>query len=111
MGADDATRDGKPQTCAAGAAVARFLTPVEALEDVWDILRADAFPGIADGHFRAQGGPPYPKADAAPAGRMLQCVADQVIEHASNCLRIHKDWVHIRLHLSFKSDLLLSGKL
>jgi hypothetical protein len=53
MGPDNPARDRKPQACAAGPTVAGAgrVAAIEAFEDVWDILRADAFAGVTDGHF------------------------------------------------------------
>src|SRR5689334_12550183 len=106
-------RDGKSQPSAAAATVARprSVTAIKALEDVWDILDADAFAGVADGHIDARTPAPYPDADPSLAGRMPQGVADQVVEHAPDRLCVHQDGVDILLHLAFQRDLLLFCKL
>ena len=53
MRLDNAARDGKPQPCPSCAAVTGLLTSIKTFEDVWDVLGADAFASIADGHFHA----------------------------------------------------------
>jgi hypothetical protein len=55
MSLDDTARDGESQPCAARAAIAgpRSVAAIKTFKDMWNILRADAFARIADGHFHA----------------------------------------------------------
>src|SRR5574342_17395 len=111
MCAYDAARDGKTQARATGSSVSGFLTTIKALEDVRDILGADAFTRIADGHFHARACSAHPDADSPSRRRVPQCIADQVIEHAAYCLCIHEDRVNIGFSLSLQCNILLLCKL
>src|SRR5687767_14938935 len=97
----------------AGAAAARprSIAAIKALKDVWDVLGADSFAGIANGHIHARGGAPYPGTDSSLRRCMLQRVADEVVEHAPDRLCIDQDGVDIRLHLPLQGNLLLFRKL
>src|SRR5688500_2777646 len=111
MGTYDPACDGQTQPRAARSSIAGFLTTVEAFEDIWDIFGADTLACIAHRRFHARACPPHPNADPPFRLCMPHCVADQVIEHAANCLCIHQDGIHIRLDLTFQCDALLLCKL
>src|SRR2546421_7576145 len=53
MRADDPLDNGEPESAAASpCSRARRVDAIEALEDVWEVLRCDADPGIADDYVR-----------------------------------------------------------
>src|ERR1041384_3032437 len=93
MGLDDPARDSKPPPRAARAVLTgpRGIAAVETLEDVRQVLRADALARIADGHFHARADSPRMDFDRPSGRRVLQCIADEIIEHPSDGLSVHKD--------------------
>src|SRR5215212_1857431 len=107
----DTARNGKSQPGAAGAAVTGFLATIKTFEDVWDILWADAFARVADRHFHARACSPRFDFDLPMAGCVSQCIADEIIEHASDGLCIHKDRVNVGRNLTLQFYFLFHGKM
>ncbi len=107
----DAARNRKSQSGSTCAAVARFLTTIESLEDVRNVFSADSFSCITHAHFHALVCSPRRNINI-PSGRGVpQRVADQIVQRPADCLRVYVNRVYIRLHFAFQSNTFTIGQL
>src|SRR5579883_401071 len=96
VGLHDGPGYGQAQAAAAAAAIG-LLAPVEALEDVLDLIGGDARPLIAHLHDGLPAGDACPDADGPARWRELDGVADDVVEGLFEARRVvvHDDVLRI----------------
>ena len=67
---NDAARDSKPESCAAGRTAARLFAAIKALEDMWEVLGSNSLAAIGNSHFHAHAGTARLNLDFTPGRRV-----------------------------------------
>ena len=113
MGFHQASGNCKAKANTTGGTGPRFVHPVKPLENMGQVFRRDAWPGIFDGHLNlGPGGNGYD--DHIAAGwSIFHSIGQQIAQHLADTPGVHKHWelswrIHPQAHL-FGLRLLLHG--
>ena len=109
VGLDDLFGDGQAQPRPAAGPGPRFVGPVEALEDVGQTLRGDAFAGVGHRHLHLASHTFSPDGNRPTSGCVSQRIAEEIEQHLTDPLDVNLHRRQVGRQLSGQRDLLLQG--